>query len=254
MISIKTKEEINTMRKGGKILADVLSSVVKNIKPGVSEKELDQLAEKLIIGKGAEPGFKKVKGYNNAICVSTNDVVVHGIPTDYRFKKGDIVGIDCGVFYQGFHTDMSRTVRVGSSKSKVKDDKIDKFLEVGEKALYTAINKARVGNRIGHISKAIQDIVEKDNGYSVVRTLVGHGVGRELHEDPEVPGFLAEDTGKTPLLEKGMTIAVEVIYNMGEPDVETTKDGWTIKTADGSISGVFEDTIAITDKNPLVLA
>lgn len=251
MTNIKTDEELKIMRKGGKILSDVLSKIVRSIKPGVSENGLDRLAEKLIVEKGGEPGFKKVKGYNNSICVSTNDVVVHGIPTDYEFKEGDVVGIDCGVFYKGFHTDMSETVRVNNSNSKT--DKIDEFLEVGKRALREALRVAKAGNRIGHISKTIQDIIEKENGYSVVRTLVGHGVGRDLHEEPEVPGFLVDEIDKTPLLKNGMTIAVEVIYNMGKPDVETTDDGWTIKTVDGSLSGVFEKTIAIRSGLPLIL-
>ncbi len=251
MISIKSQKEMRAMREGGRILADVLFKVIRKIKPGVSEIELDQFAEEEIRRRGGEPGFKKVEGYNNTICVSTNSTVVHGIPTDYRFKEGDVVGVDCGVFYKGFHTDMSITIRV-KTKSKVKD-KIDKFLEVGEEALIEAIKEARAGNRVGNVSKKIQDIVEKDNGYSIVRTLVGHGVGRELHEEPEVPGFLIDDINKSPLLRKGMTIAVEVIYNMGKPEVKTMPDGWTIKTADGSMSGVFEKTIAITQGSPLIL-
>lgn len=252
MMRIKSDEEIRLMRAGGKILADVLSKVINKIKPGVSEKELDEFAEREIVKRGGEPGFKKVEGYNNTICVSTNSVVVHGIPSNYKFKKGDIVGIDCGVFYKGFHTDMSETIRVQNS-DKSQSDEVDKFLAVGRKALKEAIKIARVGKRVGNISKIIQDIVEKENGYSVVRTLVGHGVGRELHEEPEVPGFLAHGISQTPFLEKGMTIAVEVIYNMGKPDVETSNDGWTIKTVDGSLSGVFEKTIAIRSGLPLIL-
>lgn len=253
MIKIKSDEDIKAMRSGGKILSDVISQVIESIKPGVSEKELDLMAEKLILKKGGEPGFKKVKGYNNAICVSTNSVVVHGIPTDYKLKAGDIVGIDCGVFYKGFHTDMSDTIKVKNSKSDIQRYDADKFLEVGKRALNEAIKVAKAGNKIGHISKTIQDIVEKENGYSVVRTLVGHGVGRELHEEPEVPGFLTGDINQTPLLRPGMTIAVEVIYNMGKPEVQVSKDGWTIKTVDQSISGVFEKTIAIQSGMPLIL-
>lgn len=249
MINIKTDKEIRAMTEGGEILSNVLSQVLKAIKPGVSEKDLDRLAEKLIIQQKGEPGFKRVKGYNNTICVSTNSIVVHGIPTDYKLKESDVVGIDCGVFYKGFHTDMSETVKVKSSN----EDEIDKFLEVGRRALNEAIKVARSGNRVGHISKIIQDIVEKENSYSVVRTLVGHGVGRDLHEDPEVPGFLRGNINDTVLLRPGMTIAVEVIYNMGKPDVRVLKDGWTIETVDKSISGVFEKTIAIQDGLPLIL-
>ncbi len=253
MINIKTKEEIDKMREGGAILSKVLREVLNSIKPGVSEIEIDQLAEKLIFQNGAEPGFKKVPGYNYSICVSTNDVVVHGIPTEYKFKEGDVVGIDCGVFYKGFHTDMAETIVVNSEKLKVESLEIDRFLETGKKALNAGIKNAIAGNRIGHISQAIEEIVV-GSGYSVVKTLVGHGVGRELHEDPEVPGYLATRLEKTPVLKAGMTIAVEVIYNMGADEVMYKgDDNWTIATGDESLAGLFERTIAITDGQPLIL-
>ena len=255
MIDIKTQEEIEVMAKGGKILSDVLREVLKHVKPGVSGLKLDLLAEKLIVQKGGEPGFKKVKNYKHALCVCVNDVVVHGIPTDYKFKEGDLVTIDCGVYYKGFHTDSAHTVRVQrSGAGKVQNsDEVDRFLETGKKALEKAIKVARVGNRIGHISKTIQDVVE-GAGYSVVRSLIGHGVGRNLHEEPEIPGFLEGPIEETPLLKKGMTIAIEVIYNRGKPDVVyANSDGWTIKTKDGSLSGVFERTVAITEKGSVVL-
>jgi len=249
MINIKTPNEISVMAESGRILAEVLSEVLLSVKPGVSELELDSLAERLIREKGAESAFKRVKGYRHAICVSTNDTVVHGIPTDYRFKVGDVVGIDCGVYYKGFNTDVAHTVRV---KSQNYDD-IDKFLKIGETALLEAIKQAKPGNRVGHISRTIQGIVE-GAGYSVVRSLVGHGVGRQLHEEPEVPGFLTTKIENTPLLRQGMTIAIEVIYNMGKPDViYSNDDGWTIKTKDKSLSGLFERTIAVTKDGPLVL-
>lgn len=256
MIDIKTDKEIKIMQEGGKILAKVLQELLQNIRPGVSELEIDRLAEKLIKGYGAEPGFKKVRGYKFSICVSTDDVVVHGIPTDYKFKIGDVVGIDCGVFYKGFHTDMAETILVSSQESRVKSQKLDeinKFLETGRKALNAGIKKAKVGNRVGDISKTIQEIVERA-GYSVVKSLVGHGVGKELHEEPEVPGYLAVKLEKTPRLTEGMTIAVEVIYNMGKDEVMYKEDdGWTISTGDGSLSGLFERTIAITQNGPVIL-
>lgn len=254
MIDIKTKEEIEKMAEGGHILAQVLGEVLKKIKPGVSEIELDNLAEEEILRRGAKPAFKKVKNYTNAICVSTNNAVVHGIPTKYKFKEGDLAGIDCGVYFKGFNTDMAQTLRVRSQKSNIKfqKDEVDIFLETGKKALNEAIKVARAGNRVGHISKTIQDIVE-GSGYSVVRNLVGHGIGKKLHEEPEVPGFLDTDINRTPVLKAGMTIAVEVIYNMGESDVLLSKDGWTIETRDKSLSGVFERTIAITTGGPLIL-
>lgn len=248
MIHIKTPAEIGKMKEGGKILGEVLSEVIRNVKPGISEIELDHLAEKLILEKGGEPGFKRVSGYKHTICASTNDVVVHGIPGEYRIKEGDVVGIDCGVFYGGLNTDMSETIQVGEGNPKVKE-----FLSTGKRALMEAIKEAVAGNRVGHVSKTIQDIVEKEGGYSVVRTLIGHGVGKKLHEDPEVPGFLNEPIDETPVLKEGMTIAIEVIYNMGESDVKVTGDGWTIKTSDGTLSGVFERTVAITSSKPLIL-
>jgi len=253
VIDLKTKQEIEIMKTGGKILADVLFEVLKNIKIGVSEIELDQLAEKLILEKGGEPGFKKVEGYKHAICISTNDVVVHGIPTNYKLKEGDVVGIDCGVYYKGFHTDMAQTVRIKDKGLRIKEDEIDEFLKIGEKAMWEGIKAAKVGQRVGNISKEIQGIVE-GQGYSVVKSLVGHGVGRELHEDPEVPGFLDGSILETALLEEGMTIAIEVIYNMGKSDViYSGGDGWTIKSKDGSLSGLFERSIAINNGESLIL-
>ena len=258
MIQRKTKEEIELMRRGGKILAKTLWAVMNTIAPGVSELDLDTLAEKLILESGAEPGFKRVAGYKHTICVSTNDVIVHAIPTTYRFKEGDVVGVDCGVYYKGFHTDMAETRRVSTNNKQQttnnRKDETDTFLETGKRALEEGIKVAKAGNRVGHISKTIQDIVEKEGGYSVVRTLVGHGVGKNLHEEPEVPGFLRGRIDSTPMLVAGMTIAIEVIYNMGEKEVMfRNNDGWTIGTKDKSLSGLFERTVAITDKDPIVL-
>jgi methionyl aminopeptidase len=254
MIKIKTAEELKIMQESGRILAETLWEVLKSVKPGVSELELDAMAEKLIREKGGEPGFQKVPGYKHATCISTNDVVVHGIPTEYKLKEGDILGIDCGVFYQGFHTDMAETVRVQNSEFRIQNDEVDKFLTVGKKALEAGIKQAAPGNHVGDISKAIQAIVEAENGYAVVRSLVGHGVGRELHEEPEVPGYLVGEIAETPVLADGMVIAIEVIYNMGGPElVFANQDGWTLKTEDGSLAGLFERTIAITKSGPLIL-
>lgn len=254
MINYKTPQEIEIMRQGGKILADVLWEVMDFIKPGVTEIEIDAMADRLITQKGGEAGFKRVDGYKYATCISTNNVVVHGIPTEYKVREGDIVGVDCGVFYKGFNTDMSHTIKIKDQKSKIKNsDEIDKFLKIGEKALNEAIKMAIPGNKIGHISKTIQEIVQ-GGGFSVVRSLIGHGVGKKLHEDPEVPGFLNGKIEKTPLLKPGMTIAIEVIYNMGSSEVSFyNKDGWTIGTADGSLSGLFERTVAITSEGCEIL-
>jgi len=252
MIYYKTKDEVEKMAEGGKILAEILEKALDKLKPGITELEIEKFTEDLILQKGAYPAFKKVRGYNFATCISTNDVVVHGIPGKYRFKQGDVVGIDVGVLYKGLYTDHALTKIVRGQRLEVRGLDTDRFLEVGEKALEEAIRVARLGNRIGHISKKIQDTVE-GAGYSVVRSLVGHGVGRKLHEDPEVPGFLDRPIEKTPLLKEGMTIAVEVIYNKGISDVVFGSDNWTIKTKDGSVSGLFERTIAITEKEPVIL-
>ncbi len=248
MIKIKSPKEVEVMQRGGKILAEVLFETLSNVKPGISELELDKIAEDLIIKKGGTPGFKLVEGYHNTICISVNDVVVHGIPTNRKIKDGDVVGIDCGVFFEGFHTDMAETIAVGDVSSEV-----HKFLKTGKFAMEQGIERAILGNRVGDISEIIQSIVEKE-GYSVVESLVGHGVGKELHEDPEVPGFLIDDIKDTPELKENMTIAVEVIYNMGKKGVVYGgDDGWTISTADRSLSGLFERTIVITKSGPMVI-
>lgn len=261
MIHYKNASEIEIMRQGGKILAEVLFETLDKIKPGMSEIEVDKIAENLIIKKGGYPGFKKVRGYHHATCISTNDVVVHGIPSDYILKEGDIIGVDCGVLYKGFNTDMAETIRVSSQKSSIrqtqdkpqKNDEVDKFLQIGKKALEEAILVAVEGNRIGHVSKTIQGIIE-GGGYSVVRSLIGHGVGKKLHEEPEVPGYLERRIEKTPKILPGMTFAIEVIYNMGKPDVSYGNgDGWTISASDHSLAGLFERTIAITDKGTEIL-
>ena len=205
MIHIKNQQEQEIMKKGGKMLAIALQETLDAVRPGVTEAELDTIAEKAIRRQGGEPGFMKVPGYKHTVCVATNEVVVHGIPTDYALQKGDVICIDCGVYYEGLHTDMADTVVVGGDESV--SEEVRTFLATGKKALDEAIKVAVVGNRIGHISKTIQDIVE-GKGYGIVRSLVGHGVGKELHEEPEVPGYLHGKIEKTPELVEGMTIAV----------------------------------------------
>lgn len=244
MIDDKTRKKIDAMRVAGKMLGEVLAEVLTAIKPGITEIELDRLAERLILEKGGESGFKKVDGYLHTICVSTNSVVVHGIPKDRVLTEGDIIGIDCGVYLDGYHTDMAETIIVGNSD----DESIMQFLRTGKKAMYEGIRQAKPGHRVGHISRAIQETIE-GGGYSVVRSLVGHGVGKELHEEPEVPGYLEREMRKTPALFEGMTIAVEAIYNMGGVGVKYDgSDDWTIVAEDGSLAGLFERTILITDQ------
>lgn len=260
------------MTRGGKILGEVLSQVVDSVKPGMTELDVDALAEKLIRKAGGEPGFMKVPGYSHTICAATNDVVVHGIPTKRVLKHGDIIGVDCGVYLDGFHTDMAETIIVESSPSKMlgtrklkvvhsassgqeseKYKKIRRFLKVGKDAMWAGIAQAKGGNRVGNISQAIQEMVE-GAGFSVVRNLVGHGVGEELHMDPEIPGYLEKKITSTPLLKPGMTIAVEVIYNMGDEEVVYQgNDGWTIVTADGALAGMFERTLLVTESDPIIL-
>ncbi len=222
------------MRKSGEITAKALRKVLQNIKVGISGLELDQIAEREIRKCGGELSFKSVKGYNFASCITINDEVVHGIPTDKKIQESDVVSIDLGTIFKGWHTDAAWTIEVNNKKNK--------FLRIGEEALWQGIDKAVEGGRIGDISSAIQQKIE-GAGYSVVRSLVGHGVGRALHEEPEVPGFGKAGVGL--LLKSGMTLAIEVIYIMGQKDVILDNDGWTVKSADGSLSGLFEMTVVV---------
>lgn len=248
MITIKTPDDIKKMKEGGIILADITSSLIEKIKPGITGLEIDKLAESLIKKAGGFPSFKMVKGYSHATCICVNDIVVHGLPKNTPLNNKDIVGIDIGIFYQGFHNDMSWTTAVGGVEPE-----IEKFLNTGKKALINSIKKAIPGNYIGHLSKAIQETVEKE-GYSPVRILVGHGIGKNLHEDPPIPGFLKGEVKNTPLIKEGMVLAVEVIYNKGTHKVMYgNEDGWTILTQDKEISGLFELTIAIVGSKPIIL-
>lgn len=237
MINIYSPEEVNLIRQSGCITAMALQKALQKVAPGVTTLELDKFIEEQIITAGAKPSFKMEKGYYFATCMCVNNVVVHGIPTDYQLKKGDILGIDLGSFYNGFHSDASWSVVVGSSQNE--------FLKTGEKALFAAIKACKVGNHIGDISSAIQNIVE-GAGYSCVKQLVGHGVGKSLHEDPEIPCYQRGDIKNTPEIKTGMVLAIEVIYNQGQsPIVYANDDGWTIVTRDGLPSGLFEHTVAV---------
>lgn len=257
----KDEEKLARMQKGGRLLATIRETLLSEIKVGTTGQDIDQLADKLIKKAGGEPSFKMVPGYRWATCICTNDIVVHGVPTIKPFVPGDVVGIDVGMYYQGFHTDTAWTVAVESRQEaplrlrfagQAGSRNIDEFLKTGEQALNLAIDQARVGNHVGHISKAIQHTIEQA-GFSVVRSLVGHGVGRKLHEEPEIPGFLKQKIEETPRLKLGMTMAIEVIYAYGKPDIVFEKDGWTIRTKDGKIAGLVEQTVAISQKGPLIL-
>lgn len=232
------------IRKSGQITARVLKKVLENIQVGKSALELDKIAEEEIKRLGGELSFTTVPGYKWASCITFNEQVVHGIPTDRKIKEGDIVSIDLGAVFGGWHTDAAWTILIGSRKPEI-GSRIKKFLETGEKALWSGIDQAVEGNRIGDISSAIQQKVE-GAGYSIVRSLVGHGVGRALHEEPEVPGF--GRSGEGPILKVGKTLAIEVIYTMGKHDVVLDQDGWTIKSADGSLSGLFEMSVIVGSK------
>lgn len=249
MIPIKTDKEIEIMREGGKRLAWVCKQVLREVKPGVKLAELDLFAEALIKKQDGLPSFKTVKNYRWATCINLNQGVVHGIPDETRIKVGDLASLDLGMLYQGFHTDMARTVRIKNSEFRIKNSE---FLEVGKKALKAAIQKARPGNRVGDISAAIEREI-RQAGFRPVKTLTGHGIGRQLHEQPPIPCFFKGKVNKTPRLRQGMTLAIEVIYVQGNPDLIIKNDNWTMETADGSLAGLMEDTIAVTAKGPLVI-
>lgn len=250
-ISIKTRHQLEVMKEGGKRLAWVFQEVLKEVRPGVETREIDKLAERLIKKEKGKPSFKMVPGYRWSTCITVNDEVVHGIPGKRKIKEGDVVGIDIGIFYRGFHTDKAWTICVQTPNAKGQRQN-DEFIEAGKRALEEGIKMARVGNYLGEVSKVIEREIKKA-GFSPVRVLTGHGIGKNLHEEPQIPCFLATRVEKTPKLKKGMTLAIEVIYNLGSPEVVLTSDGWTIKTKDGKISGLFEETVAITADGSLVL-
>lgn len=245
MIFIKDDLALTLMRKAGKIVGETLLLLENKIEPGISTGELDRIAEEFIISKGAKPSFKGMYGFPNTLCISVNDQVVHGIPGGYILKEGDIVSIDCGAFIDGFHGDAARTFPVG----KVSEN-AEKLIQVTRDCFFEGIKFAQVGNRLTDISHAIQKYVEA-NGFSVVKTFVGHGIGRDLHEDPEVPNF--GRPGKGPMLTKGMALAIEPMVNEGSFRVRTLNDNWTVVTSDGSLSSHYENTVAILPDGPEIL-
>lgn len=249
MITYKTPEEIEIMRECGAKLKEVMKKLVPQIRAGITTNELNRLGEQYIREQGADISFNKVKGYKWAMCVPINEQVVHTPPSKRVLKSGDVLCIDIGAYFKGFHTDHAITVVVGGKSTPV----IDKFLQVGREALELAIKEAVVGKRIGNISQAIEDKVT-GAGYTIMKQLTGHGVGRELHEDPFIPGYLTKSVEKTMKLRPGMVLALEVIYSMGSSEIAYEEgEEWSIITEDKSMSACFEHTVAITDKNTLVL-
>lgn len=246
-IGVKTKKEIKIMAEGGRKLAEIKKKLGEEIREGVNAEEIEREAERLIARTGGTPSFKMVPGYTWATCINVNEGVVHGIPKkEIVFEKGDVVSVDLGLFYKGFHTDTSFTVGIGP------DNKLKTFLNVGKSALRAAIRKAGVGKRVYDISNAIEEKV-KWAGYNPIRALVGHGIGKDLHEEPQIPCFVKGERGKTPQIPEGAVLAIEVMYTKGKPDVQLAEDGWTIKTQDGKIAALFEETVAVTKNGPLVL-
>lgn len=246
MIYYKTPAEIEKMRLAALVVSRTLAEIAKIIGPGVTTKELDTLAENYILSQNAVPGFKGYMGYPATLCTSVNEQVVHGIPNDVKLKEGDVVSIDCGAVLDGFHGDHAYSFMIGEVKPEVKE-----LLRVTKKSLYIGIEASRAGQRISDIGYAIQTYTEK-HGYGVVRELTGHGLGRNLHEDPSVPNYGRRGRGK--MIRNGLVIAIEPMINLGKKEVGQLDDGWTIVTKDGLASAHFEHDIAIVDKKPVILS
>lgn len=246
-VTIKSPREIELMRKAGEILAAVHEELAKALHPGMTTMDIDRLGEKLIRSHGCIPSFKNYNGYPGSICVSVNDEVVHGIPSRTRvLKEGDIVSLDAGVIYKGYHSDAARTWGIGQVSPEA-----EKLMEVTRQSFFEGIRFAKAGNHLNDISSAIQQYAERF-GYGVVRDLVGHGIGTHLHEDPEVPNFAMKRKGI--LLQPGMTLAIEPMINAGRPDVNWMDDGWTVVTDDHSLSAHYENTVLITEGEPEILS
>lgn len=246
-VTIKSNREIELMREAGKILAAVHDELEKAIRPGITTRDIDKLGEELIRSYGCVPSFLNYNGYPASICVSVNDEVVHGIPTKKRvLREGDIVSLDAGVIHKGYHSDAARTHAVGEISNEAK-----KLIDVTKQSFFEGIKFAKAGCHLFEISKAIQDFVEQQ-GFSVVRDLVGHGIGTQLHEEPQIPNF--KQVGRGIRLEPGMTLAIEPMINVGAYDVWWLEDDWTVVTQDGSLSAHYENTVLITDGEPEILS
>lgn len=245
MIHYKTSEEVLKIKESADILGRAHGEIAKHVKKGVKTSFLDKVAEEFIRDHGAVPSFKGYNGFPSSLCISVNEVVVHGFPSEYELKDGDIISIDCGVFHQGFHSDSAYTYPIGEVSPSVLA-----LLRATRDSLYLGIDQAIAGNRIGDIGHAIQKFVEA-KGYTVVRELVGHGLGKKLHEAPEVPNYGKKGSG--PLLKQGMVIAIEPMINLGSRNIVQERDGWTIRTADRKPSAHYEHTVAIFEDRTEVL-
>ena len=251
----KQEEKISVMREGGLFLSKIMAEAVNYAGVGLTTADLEKYIRSRFSFYGVLPSFTTVRNYQDYSCLCVNDVVVHGVPSSYVLKHNDIIGIDIGVFFKGYHTDMSWSKVILDPDSKIQDGlkQNHAFLATGAKTLVSAIKACKAGNRIGDISSAIQANIEK-NGYSGVRQLVGHAVGKKLHEHPQIPGIITEDIQKTPELTPGLTLAIEVIYCQGKPEiVYKNDDGWSIATRDKSFSGLFEATVAVEDTETEIL-
>jgi methionyl aminopeptidase len=244
VITVKSKSELGLMRTAGRLLSATLDELEEACRPGVTTAEIDRLADRLIRKHGAVPGFLGYNGFPKSLCISVNEEVVHGIPSKREIRDGDLVSLDCGLVLDGLWADSGRTVMVG----KVSDE-AQRLVQVTRESLRRGIEKAVPGNRVGDISAAVQEHVEA-NGFSVVRNFVGHGIGRNMHEEPQVPNFGVAGAG--PLLKPGYALAIEPMVNAGSHEVQMLPDHWTIITADGRLSAYFEHTVLITDDGPVV--
>lgn len=238
MIIIKTEKEIELIKEGGKILASIMDELEKMVAVGIKTVDIDKKALQLAEKHNAKPSFKGYRGFPAGVCTSINDKVVHTVPGNEELKEGDIIGIDFGLFYKEHYTDMARTIAVGNISEKA-----EKLIKVTKESLNLGIDQVKPGNKIGDIGHAIQTYVES-NGFSIVRELVGHGVGKAVHEDPQIPNFGTK--GKGPILKSGMVIAIEPMVNIGGYEIRLLDDGWTFATKDGSLSAHFEHTVAVT--------
>jgi methionyl aminopeptidase len=245
MIIRKSEREIEAMAQAGRVVADTLALLGENMRPGVTTLELDELAEEFIRSQGGVPTFKGYHGFPASICTSPNSMVVHGIPGAYRVEEGDLISVDVGVTLNGFVADSAYTFSVGTI-----DDEVQRLLDVCQAALEAGIEQARAGNHIGDISAAVQRVTE-EAGSSVVKSLVGHGIGRSMHEEPQIPNW--GEPGRGPELAPGMTLAIEPMINAGSSEVVVAEDRWSISTDDGSLSAHFEHTVAVTEAAPRIL-